>query len=121
MTQVRMMDHPWTGVLDYYWGEGDHVGEWDLHDSDFFIIEFDMPTDHTLIVHADGYEIDPGGSDMNDFAGRISESYGPGENYGDQDREYNTWSEDWHTCHDVTPLGWDTNNFQMWWSITRVH
>lgn len=123
-TQVRMMDHPWTGELDYYWGvdEGDeHIGEWDLHDNDFFNFDFDMPADHTLTVHADGYEIDPGGSDVNDFAGRISESYGPGENYGHQDREYNTWSEDWHECHDVTPLGWDTNNFQMWWSITRVH
>jgi len=124
MIQVGLINHPWTGELDYYWGEspeGDHVGEWDLHDNDFFTFEFDMPADHTLTVHADGYEIDPGGSDMNDFAGRISESYGSGDNYGDQDREYNIWSEDWHTCHDVTPLGWDTNNFQMWWSITRVH
>ena len=121
-TPVGMRNHPWAGNLEYYWGESPsiHIGEWDLHENPSFAFEFDMPADHTLQVQADGSEDDTGVS-SDDYAGRILESYGPDQNYGHQDAEYAQSSQDWHECHDGTPLGWDTNNFRMWWTITRVH
>ncbi|MCJ7732919.1 MAG: Ig-like domain-containing protein [Anaerolineales bacterium] len=122
ITHIGTRNHPWTGTLDYYWGESPdlHIGEWDLHDNESFTFEFEMPADHSLIVHADGTEVDPG-TTTDDYAGFISESYGPDVNYGAREAEYVQSSEGWHECHDGTPLGWDTNNFRMWWTITRIH
>jgi hypothetical protein len=82
--------------------------------------EFEMPADHTLVMHADGYE-DDAGLAADDYAGRVDQHYGPEENYGDNLEEYHFASEGWHDCPDGTPLGWDTNNFHIWWNITRVH
>lgn len=123
VTLVREVNHPWSGVLDYYWGEdegSEHIGEWDLQDNPFFDFEFEMPADHTLIVHADGYEDDPGDS-TDDYAGWISESYGREQNYGDSDGQYEIVGQGWHECHDGTPLGWDENTFLMRYTITRLH
>jgi len=123
VTLVREIEHPWVGTLDYYWGEeegSEHIGEWDLQDNPGFEFEFEMPADHTLTIHADGYEDDAGDS-TDDYAGWISESYGRDLNYGDSDGQYEIVGQGWHECHDGTPLGWDENTFLMRYSITRVH
>ncbi len=123
VTHIGTRNHPWTGELDLYWGESPwlHIGEWDVSENNRFLFEFDMPADHSLTIHSDGYEIDPGGSDFNDFAGRVIQTYGPDENYGSQNEIYSYNSEDWEECHDGTPLGWDDNRFNVRWLITRIH
>ncbi len=122
VTLVREVNHPWAGTLEYYWGEipSLHIGEWDLQDNPRFDFEFEMPADHTLTIRADGYEDDPGDS-TDDYAGWIMESYGQEQNYGDSDGEYEIVGQDWHECHDGTPLGWDENTFLMRYTITRIH
>ena len=123
VTSVWERNHPWTGNLEYTWDVYPylHLGEWDLHDNPWFDIEFEMPADHILTIHADGYEDDLG-TTSDDFAGWISESYGRDVNYGSQEAEHRASSQNWEECHDVTPLDWDdTNNFTMWWTINRVH
>lgn len=122
VTLVGERNHPWSGNLEWTWDEYPYLylGEWDLHDNPWFDFEFEMPTDHTLTIHADGYEDDVGMS-TDDYAGWIAESYGRDVNYGSQEAEHRATSQGWEECHDGTPVGWDDNNFTMWWIINRLH
>ncbi len=122
ITPVGTRRYPWAGVLELDWTDTpwEHIGDWDTRDDSLMSFEFEMPADHTLVIHADGYEVDSGLA-ANDYAGRVDQRYGPEVNYGHSSDEYHFASEGWHDCPDGTPLGWDTNNFHIWWNITRLH
>lgn len=119
-TWIAQRRYPWSGNITVDWTDWTTEDDWVLEDDADFDFQFDMPPDHKLVIYAEGYEDDPGVS-MDDYAGRVDQSFGRDVNYGDSDDEYHFTSTDWHDCHDGTPLGWDINNFHIWWRIERIH
>ncbi len=121
VTWIAELYNPWSGVLEVEtYPEWIYHGTWDVREEPGFNVEFQMPASHSLVLFADGNEIDSGLA-SNDYAGRVNAEYSVSENYGDQADNYHYSSEGWHDCPDGTPLGWDTNNFHIWWNITRIH
>ena len=122
ITWLRERSYPWSGTIDVDTSETPFVysEEWDIRDNELFHFQIDMPPSHSLVLRADGTEDDPGLA-ADDYAGSVSVTYSASENYGASSEEYQYTSEGWHECHDGTPLGWDTNNFHIWWNINRVH
>lgn len=119
-TWIAHRRYPWAGDITVDWTDWTTEDDWVLEDDADFDFQFDMPPDHELVIYAEGYEDDPGIA-ADDYAGRVDQSYGPDVNYGDSNEEYHFASTDWHECHDGTPLGWDTNNFHIWWRINRIY
>jgi len=120
---IAQRNHPWTGTADVDTSIGDWTydeEDWVLAGNPRFTFDFDIPADHTLVIKADGYEDDPGLA-ADDYAGRVYVEYPREMNYGESSETYHYASTGWHDCPDGTPLGWDENNFHIYWRIDRIH
>jgi len=121
---IAQRNHPWTGTADVDTSPGDDweyaEEDWVLAGNPWFTFDFDIPSDHSLVIFADGYEDDPGLA-ADDYAGSVRVEFPREMNYGHSSDRYHYASTGWHDCPDGTPLGWDTNNFHIYFRINRIH